>query len=226
MFLASCATDKNFKRGEKYFALGEYYDAATEYKKAYGNTSPKEKDKRGDRARRMAYCYERSLQTPKAIAAYKNAIRYNQIDAVERLAYARLLLKNGEYKYAREEFEGLRDSLVVSDWKSAFSGRTYSVSQAEQLIENGLQSALTAANLKAEGSRYTVKKQDLFNSRRADFCPMLMGDQYEYLYFTSSRNEAEGDELSGITGTKPFDIFFSQKDEEGKWQSRSRCKGV
>ncbi len=31
---------------------------------------------------------------------------------------------------------------------------------------------------------------------------MLFGDTYSQLYFTSSRNEAQGDGLSGITGTK------------------------
>ena len=46
---------------------------------------------------------------------------------------------------------------------------------------------------------------------------MFCGDQYEQLFFTSTRNEAEGDELSGITGTKNGDIFYSQKDEKGKW---------
>ena len=46
---------------------------------------------------------------------------------------------------------------------------------------------------------------------------MFCGDQYEQLFFTSTRNEAEGDELSGITGTKNGDIFYSQKDDKGKW---------
>ena len=93
--LASCGIDKNLKRGEKYLALGEYYDAANEFKKAYSKTSPKEKQKRGERALKMAYCYERSLQTQKAIAAYKNAIRYEVATPQNRLSYARLLLKNG-----------------------------------------------------------------------------------------------------------------------------------
>ena len=58
---------------------------------------------------------------------------------------------------------------------------------------------------------------DVFNSRRADFSPMLCGDQFDQLYFTSTRNEALGDELSGITGTKAGDIFLSEKDDRGKW---------
>ena len=77
--------------------------------------------------------------------------------------------------------------------------------------------AEAATELKRTGSKYIVKKMDIFNSRRADYSPMLYGDQFEQLYFTSTRNEAQGDELSGITGTKPGDIFVSEKDDKGKW---------
>ena len=206
--VTSCAVDKNLKRGEQYLALGEYYDAANEFKRAYSKTPSKEKQKRGERARKMAFCYDKSLQTQKAIAAYKNTIRYNVATPEDRLAYARLLLKNGEYKNAAQEFKTVLDSLPNST-----------------LAKNGLQSALSAAEMKEKGSRYTVKKMDVFNSRRAEYAPQLFGDQYEQLYFTSTRNEAEGDELSGITGTKPADIFVSTKDDKGKWSKPEPVSG-
>ncbi len=208
LMATSCGVDKNLKRGEQYLALGEYYDAANEFKRAYSKTSPKEKQKRGERAKKMAYCYDRSLQTQKAIAAYKNAIRYNVATTDDHLAYARLLLKNGEYKVAAQEFKAVLDSMPHS-----------------QLAKNGLESALTANEAKQKGSRYTVKKMDVFNSRRAEYSPKLFGDQYDQLYFTSTRNEAEGDELSGITGTKPGDIFVSTKDDKGKWSKPEQVTG-
>ena len=46
---------------------------------------------------------------------------------------------------------------------------------------------------------------------------MLAGDDNDQLYFTSTRNQAQGDEYSGITGAKAADIFLSQKDDKGKW---------
>ena len=208
LMATSCAVDKNLKRGEQYLALGEYYDAANEFKRAYSKTSPKEKQKRGERAKKMAYCYDKSLQTQKAIAAYRNAIRYNVATKDDRLAYARLLLKNGEYKVAAQEFQTVLDSMPHSE-----------------LAKNGLISAQTAIATKEKGSRYTVKKMDIFNSRRAEYSPKLFGDQYDQLYFTSTRNEAEGDELSGITGTKPGDIFVSTKDDKGKWSKPEQVSG-
>ncbi|MBQ5982641.1 MAG: OmpA family protein [Prevotella sp.] len=195
-----CGADKNLKKAEKYLALGEYYDAANQYKQAYRKTPAKERDARGKIALKMARCYDKVNQHTAAIAAYRNAIRYKQAMIPDRLQYARLLLKNAEYKNAVEEFKIVLDSLPN-----------------DELAKNGLISAQKAPTWKQEGSRYTVKKMDIFNSRRADYSPMLLGDQFDYLYFTSTRNEAQGDELSGITGTKPGDIFFSQKDDKGKW---------
>lgn len=200
VLFTACGADKNIKKAEKYLALGEYYDAANEFKQAYRKTSAKERDRRGQIALKMAHCYEKVNQSQAAIAAYRNAIRYKQATTDDRLHFARQLLKNGEYKTAAEEFALVLDSMPQ-----------------DILARNGLVSARNAPEWKKQGSRYTVKKMDIFNSRRADYSPMLLGDQFEFLYFSSTRNDAQGDELSGITGTKPGDIFFSQKDDKGKW---------
>ena len=198
--LISCGIDKNLKKGEKFLSLGEYYDAADQFKQAYTKTPPKERENRGKLALKMARCYNKINATPKAENAYRNAIRYNQASLDDRLAYARLLLKNGEYKQAEKEFRILVDSMPDNI-----------------LAQNGLKSAQMAPVWKKAGSRYQVKKMDVFTSRRADYSPMLLGDEYEQIYFTSTRNDAQGDELSGITGTKAGDIFYSEKDDKGKW---------
>lgn len=200
-FTVSCGADHYMKKGEKYLAIGEYYDAAAEFKTAYNKTPTKERTKRGQRARKLAYCYDRINSTAKAVAAYRNVIRYGQDSIDTHLSLARMLMKSGSYKEAAKEYQLVLDTLPDND-------------QAK----TGLLSAQTAQAEKDAGSRYIVKKMDIFNSRRADYSPMLFGDEYDQLYFTSTRNEAEGDELSGITGTKAGDIFFSQKDETGKWQ--------
>ena len=200
LLLISCGIDKNLKKGEKFLSLGEYYDAADQFKQAYTKTPPKERENRGKLALKMARCYNKINSTPKAVNAYRNAIRYNQASLDDRLAYARLLLKNGEYKQAEKEFKILVDSMPDNI-----------------LAQNGLKSAQMAPGWKKAGSRYQVKKMDVFTSRRADYSPMLLGDEYEQIYFTSTRNDAQGDELSGITGTKAGDIFYSEKDDKGKW---------
>lgn len=54
---------------------------------------------------------------------------------------------------------------------------------------------------------------------------MLLGDEHDQLYFTSTRNEATGNELSGITGCKPADIFVSVKDDKGNWGKPQPVQG-
>ena len=200
LMLHSCAADNAMRKGEKFLAIGEYHDAAEQFKKAYTKTPTKERQLRGQRALKMAHCYRHISSTQKAISAYRNALRYNVATLDDRLDYARLLLKNGEYKRALAEFELLNDSMPNN-----------------VLVRNGLLSAKMAPKWKEQGSDYTVKKMTEFNSRRADFCPVLAGDQWDRLYFSSTRNDALGDELSGITGAKPGDMFFSDKDDKGKW---------
>lgn len=208
LLLAGCGAEKNMKKAEKFMAIGEYYDAASQYKQAYSKTPPKERDRRGLIAGKMAVCYRKINSTPKAVAAYRNMVRYNKATVDDRLELGRQLLKNGDYKQAAEQFRVVLDFMPDN-----------------VLARNGLLSAQQAPVWKKQGSRYTVKRMDVFNSRRAEYSPMLSGDQFDQLYFTSTRNDATGDELSGITGTKNGDIFVSQKDDKGKWSKPEVVNG-
>jgi peptidoglycan-associated lipoprotein len=62
---------------------------------------------------------------------------------------------------------------------------------------------------------------DKFNSRDGEFSPMLSGEKYDQLLFTSSRKEASGDTKSAITGLKNNDFFFVKQDEKGQWMKPS-----
>ena len=209
--VTGCAgADQAVKKGDKFYALGEYYDAANQYKKAYSQTPPKQRALRGKRALKMAECYRRINYTQKAIAAYNNAVRYKQEDSLTHLYLGQQLMKNGSYKEAAKAFQTFLDSAG----NYAFSdSRDYVL-----LGRRGLRSAQQAPAWKQEGSAYTVKRENFFNSRRAEYSPMLAGEENDQLFFTSTRNQSKGDELSGITGTKNGDIYMSQKDDKGKWQ--------
>ena len=81
--LTACGgADSAMKKGDKFFALGEYYDAANQYKRAYQMTPSKERALRGQRAAKMAESYRRLNYTGRAIAAYNNVIRYKQADSL------------------------------------------------------------------------------------------------------------------------------------------------
>ena len=198
--LSSCGADAFMRKGDKAFALGEYYTAAENYRKAYAKTPASERDLRGERALKVGKAYAAFNSHLKALAGYRNAARYGKATAEDSLQLGRLLLRNGEYRAAEEVFKSLQHSLPDNI-----------------LVKNGLESARKAPEWKQEGSRYTVKRMDIFNSRRDDYSPVLGGDDYSRLYFTSTRNDALGDELNAVTGMKSADIFFSEKDDKGKW---------
>ena len=206
MLIVSCGADQAMKKGDKFYAVGEYYDAATQYRKAYTQTPSKERALKGQRAMKLAECYRRINHTSKAITAYNNAVRYKQADSLTQFYLGQLHLRNGNYKEAARHFQMAIDSLPS----------TVNVNYLT-LAKNGLKSAQMAPQWKKDGSDYTVKRMDIFNSRRAEYSPVLAGDDNEQLYFTSTRNQAQGDEYNGITGTKAADIFMAQKDDKGKW---------
>ena len=208
LLMACGGADSAMKKGDKFFALGEYYDAANQYKRAYQQTPSKQRALRGQRAAKLAESYRRLNYTGRAIAAYNNVIRYKQQDSLTYFLLAQQLLKNGQYKEAAKMYQTAIDSLEL---------RANS-EELQKQARTGLRSAQEAPQWKEDGSRYTVKRMDLFNSRRADYSPVLGGTNSDILYFTSTRNEAQGDELSGITGTKNADIFMATKNEQGQWQ--------
>ena len=200
--MVSCSNDNiAFNKGEQHYALGEYYQASLYYKKAYSRTSPKDKSKRALRAFKMGECYRRINYTQKALAAYQNAVRYNIKDNLALFHLARIQLKTGQYKQAEGNF------------------RLYLEREpGNELARSGLLSCELASQWKGNPNLYKVKKEQLFNSRRADYSPMLLGEESDMLFLTSTRNQSKGDDISGITGAKYSDIFVSRKGEDKKWK--------
>jgi outer membrane protein OmpA-like peptidoglycan-associated protein/tetratricopeptide (TPR) repeat protein len=198
--MTGCNAERHVKKGDFFFSIGEYFDAAAEYKKAYTLTKRTERDKRGERAWKMAECYRRIGYSAKAAGAYQNAIRYKYPDSMAILYLAQQQHKMGDYKNAEKNYQAYAELDPLS-----------------QIARNGVLGCRFAPQWKAKPTLYTIQKQPVLSSRRQDFCPALGGDEWDQLYITSSRPQTKGNDLSGITGTKFTDIFMSKKDDKGKW---------
>ncbi len=208
LLLAGCGADQNVKKGDAFFAIGEYFDASAEYKKAYSRTPTKEKAKRGERAWKMAECFRHINYTAKALGAYQNAVRYHYPDSMAILYLAQMQHKQGEYKQAIKTYQQFLDSVP-----------------GHPLALKGLEGATLAQQWKARPTNYSVKKQALFNARRADFSPVLYGDAFDEIVFSTTRQQVTGEEISGITGTKSGDFFHSKLDEKGQWTQPEKLEG-
>jgi outer membrane protein OmpA-like peptidoglycan-associated protein len=202
LVLVACSNEGiAFKKAEQSYAIGEYYAASINYKKSYSRCAPKEKAKRAVRAFMMGECYRRIGYTQKAMAAYTNAIRYNIPDSTVYLHLARQQLKAGQYKQAAQNFNQYLE-----------------FDPGNELARSGLLSCELGPQWKAKPNQYKIKKETVFNSRRSDYSPMLVGDDADQLVLSSTRKEAKGDDISGVTGLNFGDLFATRKNEQGKWQ--------
>ncbi len=206
--LCGCGADNIAKKGDQFYAIGEYFDAAAEYKKAYAQTKTADRAKRGERAWKMAECYRKIGYCAKAVGGYQNAIRYKYENPNAMLYLAQMQHKMGNYKDAIKSYRACLEA-----------------DPTDTLAYNGLLGCEQAPGWKAAGSLYSIKKEPILTSRRSDYSPALTGDDWDQVYFSTTRNQAKGSELSGVTGARMADIFFSKKDDKGKWGQPEPAEG-
>lgn len=205
---AGCRTPK-LSEADAQFQRGEYYDASVTYKKVYNKLRKKEeRPQRGEVAFKMGRCYRLLNMSARASAAFQNALRYEYPDSTTHFMLAQALHADGKYAAALRSYDKYlefcpNDSLAI----------------------NCAEGCRTAQEIRARGSRYVVKQAKLFNSRRADFCPMYLGADCDQIYYTSTTEKATGDKKSEITGMKNADVFFSKKNEKGEWERPEPVEG-
>ncbi len=208
MSLSSCKGPK-LKEADEAYDRGEYFDAATIYRKLYNRYNRKEDAwLRGELAFQLGMCHLKLNQGNRAAAAFQNAIRYEYEDTTVLLRLAQSQQREGQYAAAINNYE--QYLLIAPDsWEA----------------EVGIRGCLLAPQWKEEGSRYIVKQDKILNSRRADYCPMFLDKNMEYVYLTSTNEKSTGEMRSEITGTKKGDIYFSKKDEKGVWSRPEVVEG-
>ena len=105
------------------------------------------------------------------------------------------------------------------DGKTADAEKNYQIALEHDpddvLAQNGLESCRLIQGWKDNPTRYIVKKDPVMNGRYSDWSPAFGSQEYDVLYFTTSRKEATGEELNPITGMKNCDIMVSRKDDKG-----------
>lgn len=87
-----------------------------------------------------------------------------------------------------------------------------------KLAEAETKSSKTKNKASVNESRFEIKRFAILNSRKSQFSPSIYGENDNELYFTTSNDKNKSNIISPITGTKYYDIWFTKKDETGKWQ--------
>ncbi len=179
---------------------GEYAAASATYRKLYNKLKkPSQRLQRGEVAFKMGLADEKIARYSRAAADFRNALRYGYPDTTAQLRLARNLHASGKYADAVAAYE----QYLMLD-------------QRNNEAREGLRGARLAQRLKAEPTRYKVRRDRLANSRRSDYAPVLAGS--DKLYFTTTNEKATGTQHSEVNAQKRADIWVMTKDEQGRWQ--------
>ena len=207
----SCSVKARIKKADKKFDIGEYYEAGNMYQQIYKRVNAKDKQTRAYVAFKQGEC-NRLLNNPKALNAYKSAIRNRYNDSIVYLRQAQVLHYQGKYADAAKNYE------------------TYLVSHPDDdLAKNGLIACKNVAEWKKEYTRYKISVAKEFNAKRSSsFAPRFIGDDDDALMFTSNRTPAskKSKKFSGITGAPVNALYSTRKNAAGKWEEIEPTEGL
>ncbi len=185
-------------RANAAYEAGEYYHAIDLFKKAYGKVSDKEKQ--AEIIYKIGDCYRIVGEPRQATLWYRKALMQDYQNPDLYLRYGQSLMRYGRFEEAAEQFEVYRE-LVPDDPRGDW----------------GLESARIAEEWIDNPTGYIIENMRYFNTFQRDWSPSYASADYMDVYFTSTREEAAGDDTHGATGESFADIFSSRMDRKGKW---------
>jgi len=185
-------------RAQAAYDAGEYFEAIDLYKNAYNKVS--DKTRKTAILFKIGECYRILGDARSAELWYKKAVREDYQDPIIYLRYGQMMLVNEKYEDAEEQFSAYMD-LVPDDPRGS----------------RGVESCEAAIVWKDNPTGYIVENMRYFNSRQRDFSPAYVNEGYTEVFFTSTREDASGNDTHGATGQNFADIFSSNIDRKGKW---------
>jgi peptidoglycan-associated lipoprotein len=189
--------DKTAKARAAYEA-GEYSVAADLFKDAYNKVS--DKALKNEIIFLIAECYRITDAPDKAEIRYKQAIQKEYPNPIIYLRYADALRMNEDYEDALDQYKKYKE-LVPDDPRG----------------QEGIESCELSIDWINNPTPYNVESVKFFDSKEKDYSPCYGSADYQLIYFTSSREEAMGNDIHGATSENFSDIFQSRMDRKGKW---------
>jgi peptidoglycan-associated lipoprotein len=196
--IADCQKKDKTAKARAAYEAGEYDVAADLFKDAYNKVS--DKDLKNEIIFLIAECYRITDAPDKAEIRYKQAIQKEYPNPIIYLRYADALRMNENYEDALEQYKKYKE-LVPDDPRG----------------QEGIESCELSIEWMNNPTPYIVENAKFFNSKEKDFSPFYGSADYQLIYFTSSRDEAMGNDIHGATSENFSDIFQSRMDRKGKW---------
>ena len=194
------AQKQKTERAYSAYKAGSYYEAIDLFKDVYSKT--RDRQVKAEMVFMVSECYRLTNDPKNAELWYKRAVRSAFPRPEAQYWLAESTKKLGRYPQAIEEFRKYRQ-LVPGDPRT----------------EQQIRACELAMEWQASPESYNVEEMKDVNSRNSDFGPAFGRDDHGLLWFTSSRDDAQGNKEHGATGQSFTDIFESRLDKKGKWST-------
>ncbi|MDR3227557.1 MAG: OmpA family protein [Prevotellaceae bacterium] len=207
--LSSCNGGKALlRKADKTYATGAYYKAIKQYRKAIPKISPIEQIRANYN---LGECYRILNQNSSAEQTYgRLARRGNNIKDI-LFKFTEILVKSRKYDEAEKNLETF--------------ARQY---PEDERIENMRATINFARNHdNTPEKEYIVENFAIANSNASDFCPIFATDDYETIFFTSSRQSGKKDrKRHDVTGERISNIYQTELGKDGKWNKTMKVEDL
>lgn len=211
--ITSCSLQSRIRKADRHYAIGEYYEAAKQYKQIYPKLDGKaNKAQKAGLAFRQGECY-RVLNSSSAITCYKNAVKLKYQDSIVYLRLAQSQQYAGKYIDAAKNYTIYLENQPHS--YVALAGK-YACEQANTWKQTPTRHKVTPA-------------KDFNRKRTSNLSPVFIGEDGDALMFTSNRplsKKKRSIRPSPVTGKHTFNLFSARKDANGKWTDIAPAQGL
>jgi peptidoglycan-associated lipoprotein len=192
------AQSKATKGADSEFASKAYFEAISQYKKAYGQESGQ-----AQKARiiyQIARCYQLLSDDKMAEEWYLKAINAKHPNNSKYLYIGDVMRNQGKYKEAKVYYKKFSQ-----------------VSPKDNSGKLGIKACDMAILWVNDPTRYQVENIGMLNTKQYDFGSAYATKRNNAIVFSSSRNSASGNAMDPKVGENYQDIFISNIDKKGKW---------
>ncbi|HBF88625.1 MAG TPA: hypothetical protein DDX39_08290 [Bacteroidales bacterium] len=199
-FLQSAnAQNKTKIKADEKFYKKEYYTAYNLYKRSLKKTESK--NDKFEIYMLMGDCYKYMRNPKEAIKHYKKALKGNNNLADIIYSYAQMLIMEMKYDLAIEQFNTL-----------------LTINPGDKKAIEGIETCKLVQDWVNNPTQYVIDNMKPLNSKMDDYCPTLNARKdYNEIIFTSTRQEATGKKINGISGVENADLFEASMDRKGIW---------
>jgi len=204
-FTLANAQSEYLEKANLEYENGGYDVAATQYKIAYKKA--KDIDVKAMILYKTGECYKYIHRYDEADQFFNKAItaKYYKQDPIVYYSYGESLLEQGKYDEAIVQFNKFKDG----------GGDTGLASKAIAEAESA------ALSIEESESRYEIEPMSSMNTEFYDFAPTFAskGTKGDEIVFASSRPASLGSDSDPITGEDFMDLYYTERDKKGKWDT-------